>query len=1086
MIKYKACDFFMIRTPLLPIDDYLSAFRDQPEMSENLDRAFKNPILREALIVASKDLYEATEKVNLGDESKSANQIQSSLLKYFIRLSTRPTPFGLFSGIAMGKFDEISEQKMSNIVVSPPELHTKRARPDMEWVYGLIKEIESNSSIRHNLRVRFNDFTFVNGNRIEKPNKTSMQHGEEGKSNQEISTSIRYTDQVKKIEESCKDFRLFKDIINEVVSNNQDVPIGKIETFFTQLLNNEFLLSELRPPLTNTDMLEHIVKTLKNIEGVEEVNFYIEKIEEIRKSLKEYNSSIIGKGIDIYNNTTRQLKDLYENENYLQVDMKTHFDKNVLGVGLKSELNEFANMLYKVAPSGKKSEEMAHYFDLFVEKYGYGAEIPVMELLDVDKGLGSPSHYQVNTVARTVPKRQKTEKEQRLGLLMDRKLISALREGKRFIELTDEDAEYVQGTEAQNKENFPMDCLQSFELYMLAHPNSPEASFTILGASDLLGKTFGRFGDIFTEEETSILNKNLATHKKLLPDYIIAEITEPPTKGRMSNVSINNSEYDYQIALTTNTCEGKKSISIRDLYIGADRNSRQFYIKSKSFEKKVIVTMTSMLNSSFGSSALRFLREVSSMRNTNVISGFYGLINTNFEYYPRITYGRITLKPETWVISKDIIYNKSDKKKNKKDFLSSFMVYRQKWSIPRYVSLNEFDNKLLLDLDNPTHINEIYSTLKKKTAAPITLTELGCGFNEHVTVDEIGKNHVTEIVVPFVLSEEKKKSNKNEVQTKQNKPLKTQSDTSLNCMQIDRESLFVMPGDENWLYYKLYGCSKRQNELLARAFYELEKMTSENLVHKYFFIRYADPEHHIRLRVQAVDEKLPILFSYMNNWLKAIQIEGLISKAVIDTYQRETERYGGTDLIRQAEEYFFEDSKLVMSILKKQRLEGLSFSLDFIGMSFIISTLEAFGLSLADQQAILDAMGNNSSYRKEFQNNRKMFMRAVNSGDDWFEIRSSSMDSKVSDVYDLLNINSLAMQKYASSVFEADSQGKLTNQVKDIAFSIIHMFCNRLIGNNAWERKIYALARHGVHGLKGYLQHNQNNLVDLALPERLI
>jgi len=672
---------------------------------------------------------------------------------------------------------------------------------------------------------------------------------------------------------------------------------------------------------------------------------------------------------------------------------------------------------------------------------------------------------------------------------MDRKLLSALREGKKSIELTNEDVEYVRGTEAQDEEINPMNYLQSFEMYMLAHPDAPEASFTILGVSNSLGKTFGRFSDMFSAEEIDTLNKGLNSQKETLSDYLIAEITEPPPVGRTSNVSINNSDYDYQISLTTNPCAEKTVLSVRDLYIGADRDSGQLYIKSKSFRKKVIVTMTSMLNPNFGSSTLRFLREVSSIRKTNVISGLYGIINTTFEYYPRITYGRVILKPETWVISKDILYGEDKKNKNPDNLDAIFIAHRQKWDIPRYVSLNEADNRLLLDLDNPVHRNEIYALLKKGADIPITLTELSCDFSEYATTNECGKSHVTEIVVPFVLDQEgvkAQKMGKKIVKNERIEPLKTQSDTSLNCMQIDRESLFVMPGDENWLYYKLYGCSKRQNELLTMAFDELEKMTSENLVHKYFFIRYADPEYHIRLRVQAADEKLPILFSYMNNWLKTIRIGGLISKAVIDTYQRETERYGGADLIRQAEEYFFEDSKLVMSILKKQRLEGLSFNFDFIGMSFIISTLEAFGLSLSDQQAILDTMGNNSSYRKDFQNNRKMFMRAVNSGDDWFEIRSSSMDAKVSDVYDLLNSNSLAMQKYANAVFEADSQGKLTNRVKDIAFSIIHMFCNRLIGNNAWERKVYALARHSVHGLKGYLQHHQNNLVDLALPERLI
>ena len=47
----------------------------------------------------------------------------------------------------------------------------------------------------------------------------------------------------------------------------------------------------------------------------------------------------------------------------------------------------------------------------------------------------------------------------------------------------------------------------------------------------------------------------------------------------------------------------------------------------------------------------------------------------------------------------------------------------------------------------------------------------------------------------------------------------------------------------------------------------------------------------------------------------------------------------------------------------------------------------------------------------------------------------------------------------------------LTNSRLDIVSAVIHMFCNRFVGSNAWERKIYALARHGVHDLVGYLRY---------------
>ena len=173
LAKYTPCDYFMVRTPLLSINDYENMFSELETINERLIDSFNSPLLRESIIVASRDLVDALERVDLTKPSKSLEQLKSSLIKYFIRLSTRPTPFGLFSGISIGRFGELSK-----IMISDSSQHIKRARPDMEWIYGIIKKAESDTDIRNKLRVRFNDFTLINGNRLEKPEKTLLQHGE--------------------------------------------------------------------------------------------------------------------------------------------------------------------------------------------------------------------------------------------------------------------------------------------------------------------------------------------------------------------------------------------------------------------------------------------------------------------------------------------------------------------------------------------------------------------------------------------------------------------------------------------------------------------------------------------------------------------------------------------------------------------------------------------------------------------------------------------------------------------------------------------------------------------------------------------
>ncbi|MCL2378639.1 MAG: lantibiotic dehydratase family protein, partial [Defluviitaleaceae bacterium] len=241
MTKYNAHDFFMIRTPLFSADDYLNMFECSSQLTAHLINIFKSPILSEALTAATPDLLEALDRSSIesNPNSKSSKQILSSLIKYFIRLSTRPTPFGLFSGIAIGRFGN-----ESNITIADTNQHTKRVRPDMEWVYGLIKKIEANKKIRNNLGVRFNDFTYASGNRIDKPNKTFLQLERSNENTNELSTSIRYTSQVKMLEEKCANFQTFSGILEGIAAENPNVPASRIEGFLSQLLENEYLLSE--------------------------------------------------------------------------------------------------------------------------------------------------------------------------------------------------------------------------------------------------------------------------------------------------------------------------------------------------------------------------------------------------------------------------------------------------------------------------------------------------------------------------------------------------------------------------------------------------------------------------------------------------------------------------------------------------------------------------------------------------------------------------------------------------------------------------------------------------------------------------
>jgi len=185
----------MVRTPIVSIEKYLEFFNQQEITLSSLIELFSSPLFKEILSIASEDLSKSLEQIDVNMRSKKLTQIESSLLKYFIRLSTRPTPFGLFSGISIGKFSDITDIKVSSV-----SKHIKKARPDMEWVYGFIKLLESDNEFKEQLHTRFNEFTFANGNRLVKPSGTFLEHSENEKQTNSHLSSIRYTKQVRSVE----------------------------------------------------------------------------------------------------------------------------------------------------------------------------------------------------------------------------------------------------------------------------------------------------------------------------------------------------------------------------------------------------------------------------------------------------------------------------------------------------------------------------------------------------------------------------------------------------------------------------------------------------------------------------------------------------------------------------------------------------------------------------------------------------------------------------------------------------------------------------------------------------------------------
>lgn len=125
---YKVFDKYVLRAPLLPISYFLDLTKNGKVSYEVLIKEFKNPLVKEAIFLASPVLCKELEKFceDLIPSAKEKNRISNSFLKYLSRISSRPTPFGIFSGSCLGSFCN------SESVIINSASNTRNTRLDMD------------------------------------------------------------------------------------------------------------------------------------------------------------------------------------------------------------------------------------------------------------------------------------------------------------------------------------------------------------------------------------------------------------------------------------------------------------------------------------------------------------------------------------------------------------------------------------------------------------------------------------------------------------------------------------------------------------------------------------------------------------------------------------------------------------------------------------------------------------------------------------------------------------------------------------------------------------------------------------------
>jgi thiopeptide-type bacteriocin biosynthesis protein len=124
-----------------------------------------------------------------------------------------------------------------------------------------------------------------------------------------------------------------------------------------------------------------------------------------------------------------------------------------------------------------------------------------------------------------------------------------------------------------------------------------------------------------------------------------------------------------------------------------------------------------------------------------------------------------------------------------------------------------------------------------------------------------------------------------------------------------------LPGSE-WLYAKLYVGPSAADQVLRQVVAPVTRAASA-VLRAWFFIRYADPDWHLRVRFHGEPRALmELVLPRLLESAAPLRDDGRLYRLEIGTYDREVERYGGPRGVVVAERLFQADSEAVLRILE--------------------------------------------------------------------------------------------------------------------------------------------------------------------------
>ncbi|WP_413755160.1 lantibiotic dehydratase [Streptomyces sp. MMBL 11-3] len=788
-----------------------------------------------------------------------------SVARYLLRAQHRPTPFGLFAGITTATVGPRAQAEWGT-------RHTVTARAGAQWLATVVQRLETCPTLLDRLAVLVNNTISVRGDRLIVPFQAdSLVEGPRA-----VEASLSLTDPVRTVLAASRTPIQVDALAGKLTAEFPGTAPERVQQLIKGLIRRRVLLTSLQAPSTETDPLAYLLDQLDaaDAEVVGPVADTVRELHAIHADLTTCKTAAARRQV------SQRMRTLEPGLHRHPLALDLCLDARLaLPEAVAREAERAAWALTRVCAHPYGTAAWSAYHQKFYERYGIGTMVPLGEVV-ADSGTGFPEGY---PGAPASPRRP--ELSARDDALV-RIAQTAVLDGHTEVVLTDE---LLSDLDVGPKHpRVP----PHLEIGVRVHAASVEDldrgrfRLEIVSISRGAGVSCGRFLSVLAPDDHAALAAELSG----LPaadDTVPVQLSFPPLLPQSAHVTRTPQVLPTLLSVEEHRAPAAQVLTPEDLAVACD--GRRMYLAAPARGHRVEPVGMHALNLQDHTPPLvRFLAELSRAQCAQVTVFDWGAAAA-MPYLPRLRYGRTVLAPARWrLVAADL----PQLDRPSADWDAALEDWQVRRRAPRRVFLVEADRRLFLDLDQTGHRTLLRQHLNRAGTAvlheaPSPKAYGWCGGRAH------------EVVLPLKATR---------APGWPPLPAPTVART-LSSAQIQT------PAASSVLLAAVYGDLRRQDTLLTQYLPGLLERLGAPL---WWFIRFRDPDQHLRLRIALPDPgAFAATAGKVAAWAEELRAAGLVSDLRFPTSYREMGRWGSGAAWEAAEDVFRADSHAVLTQLRE-------------------------------------------------------------------------------------------------------------------------------------------------------------------------